>query len=48
MNEILNKEPVQRVINKLKEFDNSLEVGIEINNVSPIRPDVHKIYTFDY
>ena len=28
MNEILNKEPVQRVINKLKEFDNSLEVVV--------------------
>ena len=26
MQEILNKEPVQRVKNKLKEFDNSLEV----------------------
>jgi len=28
MNEILNKEPVQRVKNKLKEFDNSLEVVV--------------------
>ena len=28
MNEILNKEPVQRVQNKLKEFDKSLEVVV--------------------
>ena len=28
MNEILNKEPVQRVKNKLKEFDKSLEVVV--------------------
>ncbi len=28
MNGILNKEPVQRVKNKLKEFDNSLEVVV--------------------
>ena len=28
MNEILNKEPVHRVKNKLKEFDNSLEVVV--------------------
>ena len=28
MNEILNKEPIQRVKNKLKEFDKSLEVVV--------------------